>query len=75
MKSKQTNKPAPRNGASQRPSVRVQRLARPEAAREYEPYGDEWRKEVMKIPKAMLIELFRTEAMLRRGLIGPSHVI
>lgn len=33
---------------------------------EYEPYGDEWRREVMKLPKARLVEILRDECMERR---------
>lgn len=26
--------------------------------KEYEPYGDEWKKDVMKLPKAAIVDLF-----------------
>lgn len=26
--------------------------------KEYEPYGDEWKKDIMKLPKAAIIDLF-----------------
>ena len=31
--------------------------------KDYVPYGEEWEKEMMKLPKKMIIELFRKLAM------------
>ena len=32
-------------------------------AEEYEPYGPEWAKEMMKLPKAMLISMYRKKCL------------
>lgn len=32
-------------------------------AKEYEPYGPEWEKEMMKLPKHLIIKLYRNACM------------
>jgi len=45
---------------------------------EYEPYGDEWAKEMMRLPKAKIVEMYAKACKLRdtyKELAGAQELL